>query len=65
MCILESFEGGNAFYCFNTSDYDVLKNDIQDKTKVQLFTHPLLLKRGYHLSDSFNMMLNINDLFYK
>lgn len=63
LCVLESFKGGNAFYCFNSSNYSDIEKDIKNKTKVQLYNHPLLLKRGYHMSDSFNMMLNVNELF--
>ena len=65
VCVLESFKSGNAFYCFNTADFSDIENDIKTKTKIQLFNHPLLLKRGYHIADSFNMMLNVNDLFIK
>lgn len=65
VCVLESFKSGNAFYCFNTANFSDIENDIKTKTKVQLFYHPLLLKRGYHVADSFNMMLNVNDLFTK
>ena len=64
VCVLESFKSGNAFYCFNTSDFADIENDIKTKTKIQLFNHPLLLKRGYHIADPFNMMLNVNDLFF-
>lgn len=63
LCILESFESGNAFYCFNTSDFSSIEKDIISKTKVQLFSHPLLIKRGYHSADLFNLMLNVNSLF--
>lgn len=63
VCVLESFKSGNAFYCFNTADFSDIENDIKTKSKIQLFNHPLLLKRGYHIADSFNMMLNVNDLF--
>lgn len=65
VCVLESFRSGNAFYCFNTADISEIEKDIKTKTKVQLFNHPLLLKRGYHIADSFNMMLNVNDLFVR
>ena len=65
VCVLESFKNGNAFYCFNTADFDDIEKDIKTKTKIQLFNHPLLLKRGYHITDSFNMMLNVNDLFFR
>ena len=63
LCVLESLQPGNAFYCFNTGNFDVLREDICKKTKVQLFQHKLLLKRGYHCSDTFTLMLSINDLF--
>ena len=63
LCILESFDGGNAFYCFNTSKFNDIEKDLKTKTKAQLFSHPLLIKRGYHSSDMFSLMLNINSLF--
>jgi len=63
LSVLESFESENAFYCFNTGDFDALKNDLRGKNKIQMCMHPLFLKRGYHTSDTFNLMLNINSLF--
>lgn len=63
ICVLESFKSGNAFYCFNTADFSDIEEDIKTKTKAQLFNHRLLLKRGYHIADSFNMMLTVNNLF--
>jgi hypothetical protein len=63
LCVLESFNSGNAFYCFNTGKFSDIEKDLVSKTKVQLFSHPLLIKRGYHSSDMFNLMLNVNSLF--
>ena len=63
LCVLESFNSGNAFYCFNTGKFSDIEKDLVRKTKVQLFSHPLLIKRGYHSSDMFNLMLNVNSLF--
>lgn len=57
LCVLESFNSGNAFYCFNTGKFSDIEKDLVSKTKVQLFSHPLLIKRGYHSSDMFNLML--------
>lgn len=63
LSVMESFESENAFYCFNTGDFDSFKNDLKGKNKIQMCMHPLFLKRGYHTSDTFNLMLNINSLF--
>ena len=60
---LESFESGNAFYCFRTSDIEVLKKDLKDKNKIQMCLHPLFLRRGYHSSDTLSLMLSINSIF--
>lgn len=63
LCVLESFDTGNAFYCFNTGYFETIEKDVQEKNKVQMFQHPLLLKRGYHSKDTFTLMLSINNLF--
>ncbi len=63
LCVLESFESGNAYYCFNTGSFKDIEADIQNKNKIQMHSHPLLIKRGYHNKDMFNLMLNINNLF--
>lgn len=63
LLVLESFEPHNAFYCFNTGKYSDIENDIKTKNKIQMCTHSLFLKRGYHSSDTFNLMLSVNSIF--
>lgn len=63
LLVLESFEPHNAFYCFNTGKYSDIENELKTKNKIQMCTHSLFLKRGYHSSDTFNMMLSVNSIF--
>jgi dsRNA-specific ribonuclease len=63
LLVLESFEPHNAFYCFNTGKYSDIENELKIKNKIQMCTHSLFLKRGYHCSDTFNLMLNVNSIF--
>lgn len=63
LLVLESFEPQNAFYCFNTGKYSDIENELKIKNKIQMCTHSLFLKRGYHSSDTFNLMLSVNSIF--
>lgn len=63
LLVLESFEPHNAFYCFNTGKYSDIENELKTKNKIQMCNHSLFLKRGYHSSDTFNLMLSVNSIF--
>ncbi len=63
MYVFESFTHGNAFYCFKSNNLDDLLIQIQGKSKLQLFKISEFYKRGYHISDAFNLKINVASMF--
>ena len=61
--VFESFDFGNAFYCFKSNSLEELLLSIKDKTKLQLYKINEYYTRGYHISDTINMKINIASLF--
>lgn len=61
--VFESFDFGNAFYCFKSTSLEELFESINGKTKLQLYMTSEFYKRGYHRNDTLNMKIYIDSLF--
>lgn len=63
MIVLESFYHGNAYFVFYKLAFEILLQQIQHKTKTEIFELSGMEKRGYHVREMLTLELNIKSYF--
>ena len=65
LIVFESFIPGNAYYYFFNQNINALIKLLKQASKTEVFNFSEMQKRGYHIKNSSNLEISINNLFIK
>lgn len=65
LLVLESFESGNAYYCFKNKGIEELLVKLKHLSKTKIFELSDMSKRGYHINNKMKLENRINSMFIK
>lgn len=63
MVVLDSLYHGNSFFVFYDTSFNLLKDQLKNKTKREIFDLSKMEKRGYHIRNQLSLELNIKSYF--
>jgi len=65
LLVFESFESGNAYYCFRNKGIEELLVKLKSLSKTEIFELSDMRKRGYHINDKMKLESKINSMFIR